>query len=49
MRKRKERLSDHFGTEEEEQFSPAAARLPEETVNGVFLSLKGIIPGVEKT
>jgi len=34
--KRKEHLSDHLGTEEEKQFSPAATGLVEETVNGVF-------------
>jgi len=47
--KRKERLSNHFGAQEEEQFSPAAARLPEETVKGIFLSLKKGMSRLEKT
>jgi hypothetical protein len=48
-RKREKHLVYHFGTEEQEQFSPVATSLVKETVDGVFLSLKNGIPGMEET
>lgn len=47
--KRKEYLSDHFGTQEKQQFSPVPTGLFEETVKGVFLSLENGMSGLEKT
>jgi len=45
--KRKEHLSGYCGTQEEEEFSPTATRLVEETVKSVFLSLKNGMSGLE--
>ena len=46
--KGKEGFIHHFDTEEKQEFPPVTASLLEEMVNGVFLSLKGIIPGMEE-
>jgi len=47
--KRKEHFRDHFGAQEEEQFSPAPTGRVEETVKGIFLSLENGMSGLEKT
>jgi len=41
--KRKECFTNHFSAQEKEKFSPAATRLVEKTVNGIFLSLENEI------
>ena len=45
--KRKERFRDHFGAQEEKEFTPVPTSLVEETVKSVFLSLKNGILGAK--
>ncbi|HAX98705.1 MAG TPA: hypothetical protein DCY12_07430, partial [Candidatus Atribacteria bacterium] len=47
--KRKERFGNYLSTEEEQELSPAPTGLAEETVKGVFLSLKKGMSGLEET